>query len=310
MSITTREGDQSPLVVESVRERDMDFLLMEEFYAGTGFERLFLEVVERPSFSFVGAQRSIVNSHLGETDIHVECRDGNGSVLHLLIENKIDAVFQKDQHVRYMQRAQLLVGPSVSARVMLVAPRAYINSQNEFEYAISYEAIMAWFRARTDDIPRSLYKAEILRLAIEQERRGYQAVKDELVTAVWSQYYEYVQAHMPELAMERPGVKPSSSSFVYFHPKWLPDGTRLIHKMEKGYLDLELSGRAGEYEALAQRYSSVLSDGVSLVRTNKSVSFRVEVPALSFERNLDDQGDAMRAVVSGTERVRSLVGLL
>lgn len=298
------------LIVESVRERDIDFLIIEELYAGTGFEKLFLGAVDRPSFSFVKAHRSIVNSHLGETDIQVECRDEKGSILHLLIENKIDAIFQRDQYSRYMQRAQLLVGPSISARVILVAPQAYIDSQDEFGYSVSYETIMEWFKKRTDDIPRSLYKAEIIRLAIEQERRGYQAVKDELVTAVWRQYHEYVVTHMPELAMERPGVKPSSSSFVYFHPEWLPKGMRLIHKMEKGYLDLELSGRAGEYETLMQRYASVLDEDTDFVVTNKSVCFRIEVPALSFEKNLDDQESAMRAVVSGAARLKALVARL
>ena len=307
MSIKNTESDQSLLIVESVRERDIDFLIIEELYARTGFEKLFLKVVDRPSFSFVKAHRSIVNSHLGETDIYVECGDDRGDTLHLLIENKIDAVFQKNQYGRYMQRAQLLVGPSVSARVILVAPKAYIDSQSDFEYTVSYEEIVEWFKSRTEDIPRSLYKAEILRLAVEQERRGYQAIKDELVTAIWRQYYEYIEINMPELSMERPGIKPSSSSFVYFHPKWLPEGMRLIHKMEKGYLDLELSGRVAEYETLMQKYASVLSSGIELVKTNKSLSFRVEIPALSFEKNLDDQEDIMIRLVGGVRVLKNFV---
>jgi hypothetical protein len=285
------------LIVESVRERDIDLLILEEFYSRTGFEQLFLRVIQRPDFSFVGAHRSIVTSSLGETDIQVEFKNQNGSTLHLLIENKIDAEFQNAQYSRYMQRAQLLVGPSVSARVILVAPQAYIDSQNEFEYSVSYESILEFFKAKTSDMFRASYKAEILRLAIEQERRGYQAIKNDLVTSLWRQYFTYIQTYMPELGMEEPKAKPSSSSFLYFRPKWLPEGMKLVHKMEKGYLDLTLEGKASEYETLMQKYAPVLVDGMSLVETNKSVSFRLELPPLSFEETLDDQEETMRQVI-------------
>ncbi len=298
MSIQTQGSDSSLLIVESVRERDIDLLILEEFYSQTGFEQLFLRVIQRPDFSFVKAHRSIVTSSLGETDIQVEFKDKNGSTLHLLIENKIDAEFQKDQHSRYMQRAQLLVGPSVSARVILVAPETYINSQNEFEYSVSYESILEFFKAKTSDIPRSTYKAEILRLAIEQERRGYQAIQNDLVTSLWRQYFTYIQTYMPELGMDKPQVKPSSSSFLYFRPKWLPEGMKLVHKMEKGYLDLALSGKADEYDILTQKYAPLLPEGMELVKTNKSVSFRLELPPLSFEKTLDDQEQVMKQVIS------------
>lgn len=96
--------------------------------------------------------------------------------------------------------------------------------------------------------------------------------------------------------MPQPKVKPTASSFVYFSPFWLLKNTRLIHKMEKGYVDLELSGMASQYEELLQDYNK-LPPNMELVMTGKSVSFRLEVEPVSFEKEFEEQEYILKQVV-------------
>ena len=63
-------------IIEAVRERDIDLLILEELYAKTGFEKLFLEEIKYPNFSFSKAYRSVTTAGLGETDIQVEFTSG------------------------------------------------------------------------------------------------------------------------------------------------------------------------------------------------------------------------------------------
>lgn len=294
MNISTQGSDLSFPIIESIRERDIDLLILEELYANSGFEKIFLNAIKKPDFTFAKAYRSITTAGLGETDIQVEFT-AQQKKLFILIENKVDAEFQDAQYERYMKRAELLSAPAVETSVILVAPKNYIDNKSEFEFAISYEDILLWFKQKQD--ARSWYKSEILRLAIEQERRGYQVVKDEIVTRFWKAYYEYIQVNLPELQMNDPKSKPTSSSFVYFNPKWLPVNTRFIHKMEKGYIDLELSGMANKYEELVEKYTPLLIKDMELVITGKSVSFRLEADPISFDQSFEEQEYILEQVV-------------
>lgn len=283
-------------IIESVRERDIDLLILEEFYAETGFGKLFLKVISRTEYVFSKAYRSVTTAGLGETDVQVEFKDIVGNKLYILIENKVDAEFQDAQYERYLERANLLKNNTCDAYVILTAPESYIKQKSEFEYHLSYEDIRNWFAGSTER-NRGWYKSELLRLAIEQERRGYQATRDDVVTLFWKQYFEYIQNVLPELGMSDPRAKPTQSSFVYFKPKWLPENMRLIHKMDKGYIDLELSGRAENYDEIVEEYTPRLLSNMEIVITGKSICFRFELPAISFEKSFEDQQSTIKMAV-------------
>ncbi len=275
-------------IIESVRERDIDLLLLEELYAKSGFDKLLFDSIEQKNLVFIDAYRSVVFGGLGETDIEVHCKNNkNGELFYILIENKIDANFQNKQYDRYVQRAELINNKRINTAIILVAPSSYIDNQNEFNISISYESIYEWFDSQKTD--RSWYKKELLRLAIDQERRGYQAKKDELVTSFWLDYYNFLQQNLPEVIMPIPKAKPQTSSFVYFKSDWIPKGMRLIHKMEKGVLDLELTGKADEYENMLNTYRNVLNDQINIVVTNKSLCFRVDVETLLIKEGFSSQ---------------------
>lgn len=280
-------------IVESVRERDIDLLILEEFYSQTGFEKLFLNKINRDNLKFISAYRSMTIAGLGETDLQVEFSYENNQPFYLLIENKIGADFQEAQYERYLKRAEIL--SKDNSKVILVAPKEYIKNKSEFEFDISYEELINFFEEKKNF--RSEYKKEILRLAIEQERRGYQVVKDEQITDFWKDYYEYIKVNIPELEMPNPKSKPTSSSFVYFKSDWIPKDMKLIHKMEKGNLDLELTGQADKYEEIVEKYKDKLEDGIEIVITGKSVVFRVQVPDLNLREDLENQIDKLNIFI-------------
>ena len=276
-------------IIEAVRERDIDLLILEEFYSQTGFDKLFLKVVNKQEYIFSKAYRSVTTAGLGETDIQIEYINDVGNKLYVLIENKVDAEFQDAQYERYLERANLLKTDTSEAYVILTAPESYIKQKSEFKYHLSYEDMKEWFTNNYSEQNRGWYKRELLRLAIDQERRGYQTIKDEVVTLFWKQYFEYIQEVLPELQMNDPKIKPTQSSFVYFHPKWLPPNMKLIHKMDKGYLDLELSGKAENYDEIVEEYSPKLLENMEIVVTGKSICFRFELPIISFEKSFKEQ---------------------
>lgn len=285
-------------IVEAVRERDIDLLMLEELFSATSFEKLFLEIIQKSEYSFSKAYRSITEAGLGETDILIECTNGEKK-LYVLVENKIDALFQDAQYERYIKRSESLAKQvNTEAYVVLVAPEHYIQNKSEFEYNISYESIRDWYITNVSE-RRSWYKQQLLTLAIDQERRGYQVVKDEAVTKLWQEYYLFVTDKVPGINMGDPKSKPANSSFVYFKPSIIPLNTRLIHKMEKGYIDFELSGQAEKYTDIVAKYTDVISDDMEIVVTGKSLAIRIEVPTLSFEKTFDEQLPAMGEVVSG-----------
>ena len=120
-------------------------------------------------------------------------------------------------------------------------------------------------------------------------------------------YRSMTISDLGELNMKKPESKPSSSSFVYFSPRWLPKDTRLIHKMEKGYFDLELSGKSIDYEKLVIQYESLLPNNISIVVTGISVSFRIETIPLSFDIEFDEQIYILEQIVSSYKVMESFV---
>jgi hypothetical protein len=288
MNSTTVGNVLSFPIIESIRERDIDLLILEELYSNTGFEKLFLNLLDKKDFEFVLAHHSVVSFSLGETDVWIKFKNRNDKYLFVLLENKIDAEFQPNQYERYEQKAEQLRKEGHEVFTVLTAPIEYLRKTSKFIYRISYEDIMNWF-SKND--ARSIYKRSVINLAIT---KPVGSEPDELVTKLWFEYYAYINENISELRMDVPDGKPSNSSFVYFKPKWLPIRSKLVHKMNKGYLDLQLSGVAHQYEALVEKYTSKLHKDMEIVVTGKSIAFRVEVPVIFFTESFESQINKMK----------------
>lgn len=273
------------LILESVTERDVDLVLLEELHASPKFAAWLLDrtgVAGSAEYELITAAHSVTHSQLGESDL-VALYGSNGDRLAILIENKIAAAAQPDQGARYLKRgaAGIEDGLWSSFQTVMIAPLRYLKASadlKQYGARISYEDVLEWFERLGS--PRSIYKAHLLREAIEQNRRGYTAKEDVRVTAFFRTYWEQVSQDFPELEMKDPGIKPTNADWVEFGTGSLPDGMTIFHKLRTGCVDLQISGVGEHLSELEAANTAVLGDRCTMVRTGKSSSVRLIVPPL------------------------------
>ncbi len=228
--------DTNIQIIESVNERDIDLLILEELNVNTDFLNYFIEKNDLPKFLKENiALRSITESGLGETDILLSYIDIKNKKNFILIENKVDADFQKRQYERYVERAEKYKKEKKCdlVSVILVAPNDYLKSQNDFEKTFSYEEIIDFFDKNKNK--RFLFKKEILEIAIKKLRRGYQVVNSEIVQNFWLEYFNLKEKVLPELEMKKPVQVPHESDWIRMKNKKF----NFVHKLRNGYFDIE-----------------------------------------------------------------------
>jgi len=266
--------------LESVTERDIDLLVLEEFYSSIEFRTWFLNKLDcdLSAKCFSGAWHSVIHPSLGESDIEVEFITGK-TIFRIFIENKIDAELQPEQAERYVKRAKEKIqsGECTKYTVVLLAPEKYVNKKvkEQFEKIITYEELQKYFLKEKGE--RNNYKSKILDLAIEQARRGYQPITDEKVTNFWQQYWHLTMAIAPELEMKEPIEKPARAGFVEFKPAILPKGYRLVHKLPHGNVDLEISGQANK---LLEIKNKINLKNAIVTKAGKSAAIRIKTPKI------------------------------
>ncbi len=241
-----------------------------------------------------GAARSVVTS-TGESDLEVTyCREETRT--RLLVENKIDAVFQRRQAERYTERAQAYLSRRECEKVVtvVIAPRSYANSVTGFDRTITYEAVREWFANAATGDSRSLYKLNLLDAAIARGNTGWKMVPDPVATGFWQGYWKQACAEAPALHMPRPGQKPATSSFIVFVGHGFPKGIALLHKVPYGNVDLQFSGKAEYIDEFAAMYESTLEEGMAIVQAYKSVAVRIAVEPIVMESELTTNEEQIR----------------
>ena len=184
------------LSISSVTERDVDFMLLEEFASSPDFLRWFVRKTARIRLGehpFLSAARSVTTSS-GESDLEIAVTDPKGNVHYLLIENKVAASFQPRQAERYQERGDMYVtqGECGAYTTVLVAPRHYLGEEPQrfgFHAVLSHEDVRSWFAGRTGIGERAIVKQTLLSAAIDKAERGYQPVEDRPVTEFWRSYW-------------------------------------------------------------------------------------------------------------------------
>ena len=310
----------SPQVsIGAVSERDVDFLLVEEFASSPDFVRWFLKRVDVAASSrieVVRCRRSATDS-IGESDVEVFIQTG-GEIVAILIEDKVHAAAQPRQADRYRERGEghVRAGRCQSFVTVLVAPHVYLRGKvRGFDKAISYEELVGRFETSDGTSARTLFKVTVLRGAIEKATKGYQVVEDEPVTRFWQRYWERLQAIAPDLDMKRPSGRPAASSWVYFRPGKMPRGTYLIHKMSVGLIDIQFSGMADRLSELRERFGPSPEADRRITRAGKSGVVRIDVPKLrptqDAEKQLKEIDECLRRAtefLAWFRRVRSQGG--
>ena len=293
--------------IESVLERDSDLLILEEWSVNSEFAHWLLKQLSiTQKFSSFEGWHSVTDSQYGESDLLLVAENPSMKIA-ILLENKIDAIAQVEQSKRYFLRAEKLkqeLGLTITV-VGIIAPENYLQNNQEaknYPFQISYEAVAEWFSAKTG--MRDLYRAAVLRSAIEKERRGYHPKKDEQVSQFWHDYWEYLQRAIPEVKMKEPDIVPSGSDWPELYFPWFPAKWKLVHKLSRGVLDLETKLSHTETEILQE---SLAKSEFSIVQTGKSFSIRLNVVPLDRNMPLTKQYEELEFCIVGINKFKNQI---
>lgn len=296
--------------LKSILERDIDLLLLEEFNVSEHFcswlySKIFNENSAPPC---KGAWHSISDDLLGESDLVVLFENGKC----VLVENKIDAVAQPKQGQRYKQRGVKGISQNLwsAFSTCMVAPELYLQTEidsQSYDINISYEEIYDWFVDSPNQTKREKYKAYVIKEAIEQNRRGYQIIPDEKVTNFWFEYWQLSNKMYPHLEMKKPGNKPFNSDWPEFRPSALNKNIVIVHKLERGDVDLQISGAANKLEIIK---SLIDESKFAVVKAGKSAAIRLKVDRINrladFESQVESVSIGLTAAMELLEIAREI----
>ena len=298
---------------QTIAERDIDLLLIEEFHVDGSFLSWFYELAWGTGdhdLSFLGAWHSLTHPEHGESDIVVLVEGVEGRKLAILIENKIDAIAQPNQAGRYRIRGDAGIKRDWwhQYRTCIVAPQDYLDTNSEanlYDVCISYEYIKQWFDEKGDD-QRSKYRARMIENAIVQNRRGYQPEPHVEVTKFWFDYWQLSTNEFRGLQMKNPGGKPARADWPTFTPVELKNVFVIIHKLQRGAVDLTIKGAGADIERLKQLNEPLLVDGLSMLTTGESAAIRIEVPEMNRFGEFEPQKDQARTGLLAVSRLIEL----
>jgi hypothetical protein len=282
-----------------INERDIDFLLMEEFTTSPNFLAWFLARANVLGDNTLTSVAHSVSTANGETDIELRLESAAG-VKYILVENKIGAPLQPRQAERYHERAKRYKDGILCLECLsvLVAPASYVGDDAEklgFDFTVTYEDIVKWYTDNaTPQYPYS-FKLAILRRALE--KGGYAAIPNEATTQFWKRYWEIATSMAPELGMSEPGDKPELSGFISFQPKAFPKGVKLIHKVRYGNVDIQFAGKAEDVDALKILYGALPVQKMNIKPAGKSAVVRLEVPRIDMSAPFLDSESAVREAI-------------
>ncbi len=274
--------------LQSVAERDIDLILMEEFHVDPTFTDWFAEQVGLKKAGFDGAWHSVTDQD-GETDLLLRVT-ALGERVAILIENKIGAPPQPDQDVRYHLRGARAQEAGRYDRFVtaICAPQLYLDALPDttaYQHRVAYEAIRDWYSSVGGR--RAEWRSSIMNEAIEQGRRGYRLKEHAGATAFHLAYWLTVQEGFPEFLIKKPTPKGGASSVVTIRGIDFPDGVNIYHKLVTGELDLSFSSRATS--ALLSLRGEDWPTGIKVVQTGKSAVLRLSVPPCDFHIPFDVQ---------------------
>jgi len=286
--------------VETIQERDIDLLLLEELSCSDHFREWFLaNTVGKKDIlgRFKGCWHSVCHPDHGESDLVLMFMGKDGRGYLLLVENKIAAGFQSNQSKRYRLRGDEFIkaGECSDYSTVLIAPSNYISDSEDFDFYLAYEDIKSWFEEESGLGKRGSYKAHLLECAIDRLRRGYRPIRDENTTLFWRRYWECVTESAPELEMREPRNDiPRQSVWFSFRPKAFPQGITILHKANRGVIDLQLSGKGDRIEEVQRDLGPFLGPGMTVEKTAKSATVRIKVPLLDLQQDFGAQEEAVK----------------
>jgi hypothetical protein len=304
--------------LQSVDERDIDFVLLEECHSEPEFVRWFAHKVITDcgdKVEFAGAWHSVSDPRLGESDIVLLVR-GRTVKTAILIENKIDAFAQPDQAARYIARG---TSGKIDADwedfiTVIVAPAKYLKIDTEasrYDARVSYEEIRDWLQANTPATRRRDFRLNVLNAAIEQNRRGRVRHFDERVADFFRALWELANTEFPELEMRKNDNAAANNTWPRFGPQHLRDAyprTFFYYKTDAGVVDIEFHGLQKQLAELRRLNEALLTDGVRLVAKGRSsVALSIRVPRMNSSLPFAEQIPQAREALAAARKLSELL---
>ena len=284
------------LILKAAFERDVDLVLARAFYEQNGAAQLFLKNGDK----ILQVQHSAMELH-GESDLQIIVQR-NGSSHAILIEDKVDAPAQPDQYQRYCERGDR--GKAENRwdeyTVFIAAPQKYLESDREakkYPNKVSYEEIR-------DTLKNDPFSLAIIETALKKSEGILPSVVDDAVTAFWDEYYNYHGEHAPDLLLHiNRGKKGPNATWPDFATKLR--GVKILHKSEKGVVDLQFRGMGGKLEQLESMLPARDSD-MKLVKAGNSAVVRIHVPVMDFSKDFAIYEREIAVVFDAVNRLNQL----
>ena len=292
--------EETVIPVESIRERDVDLILLEELSVDFVFCEWITRELGLPIFeNLFGAWRSMSAYGLGETDILFSYESENKKI-YVLIENKLDASFQDEQYQRYMLRAEKYIQNNQcdKAYSVLIAPKIYCENQTYFERYMTYEEISSRFEKLSSK--RNLFKSQLFKIASEKLRRGYQPINSEIVQKFWSSYWEYKNENYPNLKMKKPGIVPLNSDWPMLYDDNLK-GVVFYHKWYRGTTDATFKSFT---DSVKYKIQEILPEEFELIEHRKNFSVRLLSDKVDRKEDFQGQLDKIKSGLDNLEKLR------
>jgi hypothetical protein len=310
--------------LETVYERDIEFLLLEEFHSETEFVRWFVESVsgrQHEKIEFVGAWHSICDPKEGESDIVLLVDIGTKYAL--LLENKIDAAAQPEQVSRYFKRGEQgkAGGEWESFCACIVAPSKYLASDPEasiYDARIAYEDIREWMQQHLPHNKRTEWKVKLLTEAIDPDFRSRDKIFDERVTAFFHDYARFADNEFPDLGIKKMKRPSANAPWQEFCPRGLTgkySNTKTYHFFYPGprkhYVCVEFTGLGAQMAKIVDVNRELVPDGVQWeLRQKKNVWLKTFVPSISTTDAFNGQINEVRVILTAASKLSTLASTI
>ena len=277
----------------TVSERDMDVLFLNSFVCDDGFLDVFLSKagIASKSKSVISVELSKSDAKFGESDITV-IAEIDGRKTGLLIEDKIDAIAMPEQSQRYSERGKIGVKNKdyEDFHVFIVAPKKYYEQNEEakkYENYVSYEECKAYFASKSSR--ENQLKIQQIEQAIEKVKHRGSENFDENRNLFLRQYLEYQKEYFPNLECTNDPETSGTGKWTYFRVN--PRNSLVRHKTESGFIDLTFYNTRNKqvyFDAVEKYIAKMGFEDVKSVLTGKSMSFRMTVPFIDFDKPFED----------------------
>lgn len=287
-----------PILNYKVRELHIDLLFLEEFYSSDSFNKWFLTrtIGTNHATHVIRTDHSVYELER-ESDLEILYGGIDWEVL-FLIENKINASFQKEQAEDYLKRAEEYVrrGKCTTCYTVLFAPSAYIEqfkSVHHFHFYVSFEQLIEFFQQERHIGRRAQYKINVLSKAIEKYKvKKGSSVPSEVnqgISDFWYHYWQDVTQRYPDFPMPKPGDKGPAATFIGLGKSKLPKNVFIYHKFVHGAVDLQFEGLSEHADSCIELLKPHIEADMSIQRAGKAaVVIRLLIPPINPHHFYDE----------------------